>query len=167
MARRFGRRRGMTAPAATVAALLAVAGCSDGGTTDGGTSAPASGTASAPSPAPLSAADLDLFAAAGRGDAAGVRAALAAGGDVRAAVHRVVSPPAGRDRLSIAYFHNPALDATLTPVTLPPDLAARAPGGESTDPANPILASFGMNTLKVRLRSHPDVAQRWHADLLG
>ena len=88
-------------------------------------------------------------------------------GYFRAAVHRVVSPPAGRDRLSIAYFHNPALDATLTPVTLPPDLAARAPGGESTDPANPILASFGLNTLKVRLRSHPDVAQRWHADLLG
>ena len=84
MARRFGRRRGMTAPAATVAALLAVAGCSDGGTTDGGTSAPTSGTASAPSPAPLSAADLDLFAAAGRGDAAGVRAALTAGGDLRA-----------------------------------------------------------------------------------
>ena len=88
-------------------------------------------------------------------------------GYFRAAVHRVVSPPAGRDRLSVAYFHNPALHATLTPVTLPPELAAQAPGGESTDPANPILASFGMNTLKVRLRSHPDVAQRWHADLLG
>lgn len=87
-------------------------------------------------------------------------------GYFRAAVHRVVSPRPGRSRLSIAYFHNPALDATLVPVTLPADLAARAPGGESTDPANPILASFGLNTLKVRLRSHPDVARRWHADLL-
>ncbi|WP_088318158.1 isopenicillin N synthase family oxygenase [Kineosporia sp. R_H_3] len=88
-------------------------------------------------------------------------------GYFRAAVHRVLSPPPGVDRLSVAYFHNPALHATLTPVDLPPHLAALAPGGASTDPSNPILASFGLNTLKVRLRSHPDVAARWHADLLG
>jgi isopenicillin N synthase-like dioxygenase len=87
-------------------------------------------------------------------------------GYFRASIHRVVSPPLGVDRLSIAYFHNPALHATLTPVSLPPDLAAQAPGGESADPANPILANFGDNTLKVRMRSHPDVAARHHADLL-
>ena len=87
-------------------------------------------------------------------------------GYFRASVHRVVSPAAGVDRLSIAYFHNPALHATLTPITLPSALAAQAPGGESTDPTNPIIANFGLNTLKVRLRSHPDVAAIHHADLL-
>ena len=81
-------------------------------------------------------------------------------------MHRVLSPPAGAGRLSIAYFHNPALHATLTPVDLPDALAAQASGGESTDASNPILANFGLNTLKVRLRSHPDVAARHHADLL-
>jgi hypothetical protein len=52
-------------------------------------------------------------------------------------------------------------------VTLPPDLAALAPGGTSADPANPILANYGENSLKVRLRAHPDVARRHHADLLA
>jgi isopenicillin N synthase-like dioxygenase len=83
-----------------------------------------------------------------------------------ATVHRVVSP-LDRDRYSIAYFFNPKLEATLAPLTLPPALAAAAPGGESDDAANPILANYGDNSLKVRLRSHPDVAQRHHADLLG
>lgn len=83
-----------------------------------------------------------------------------------ATIHCVISPPLGVDRISIAYFHNPALQATLTPVVLAPELAVDAPGGASTDPANPILANFGMNTLKVRMRSHPDVAARHHADLL-
>ena len=47
------------------------------------------------------------------------------------------------------------------------ELAAEAPGGESADPDNPILANYGFNTLKVRLRAHPDVAERHHADLLA
>ena len=48
-----------------------------------------------------------------------------------------------------------------------PQLAAEAPGGESADPSNPILANYGDNSLKVRLRAHPDVAERHHADLLA
>jgi isopenicillin N synthase-like dioxygenase len=83
-----------------------------------------------------------------------------------ATVHRVVSPP-DRDRYSIAYFFNPKLEATLTPLRLPPALAAAAPGGASDDADNPILANYGDNSLKVRMRSHPDVAQRHHADLLN
>jgi isopenicillin N synthase-like dioxygenase len=83
-----------------------------------------------------------------------------------ATIHRVVSPPIGADRISVSYFHNPALHATLLPVDLPPVLAAAAPGGASIDLSNPILANFGENTLKVRMRSHPDVARRHHADLL-
>ena len=47
------------------------------------------------------------------------------------------------------------------------DLAAAAPGGSSDDPANPIFANYGDNSLKVRLRAHPDVARRHHADLLA
>jgi len=82
-----------------------------------------------------------------------------------ATVHRVVSPRA-HDRYSIAYFFNPKLEATLAPLTLSPALAAEAPGGASDDADNPILANYGDNSLKVRLRSHPDVAERHHADLL-
>jgi isopenicillin N synthase-like dioxygenase len=83
-----------------------------------------------------------------------------------ATVHRVVSPPAGTERISVAYFFNPRLEATLAPLELPADLAAAAPGGASDDPTNPILANYGDNSLKVRLRAHPDVAQRHHADLV-
>ena len=82
-------------------------------------------------------------------------------------MHRVVSPPAGTERISLAYFFNPRLEATLAPVALPRHLAASAPGGESDDPDNPILANYGDNSLKVRLRAHPDVAAVHHADLLA
>jgi isopenicillin N synthase-like dioxygenase len=91
---------------------------------------------------------------------------LVSNGYFRATPHRVVSPPKGVQRISIAYFFNPAFEARIEPVTLPPALAAEAPGGESADPDNPILANYGLNTLKVRLRAHPDVARRHHADLL-
>ncbi len=88
-------------------------------------------------------------------------------GYFRATVHRVVSPPPGTERISVAYFFNPKLEATLTPVELPAELAAAAPGGASADPGNPILANYGDNSLKVRLRAHPDVAERHHGDLLA
>ena len=88
-------------------------------------------------------------------------------GYYKATVHRVVSPPPGLERISVAYFFNPNLESTLAPVDLPPALAALAPGGASDDPLNPILANYGDNSLKVRLRSHPDVAERHHADLLA
>ena len=34
------------------------------------------------------------------------------------------------------------------------------------DPSNPLFHEVGRNYLKSRLRSHPDVARRHHADLL-
>jgi isopenicillin N synthase-like dioxygenase len=92
---------------------------------------------------------------------------LVSGGYFRATPHRVVSPPKGVQRISIAYFFNPRFEARIAPVTLPAALAAEAPGGESADPDNPILSHYGFNTLKVRLRAHPDVAERHHADLLA
>ncbi len=88
-------------------------------------------------------------------------------GYYKATVHRVVSPPPGVDRISLAYFFNPKLEATLVPIDLAPHLAAAAPGGDSDDPENPILANYGDNSLKVRLRAHPDVAAVHHADLLA
>jgi isopenicillin N synthase-like dioxygenase len=91
---------------------------------------------------------------------------LATDGYLRATPHRVVSPPEGRERVSVAYFFNPDMAATLAPVVLPPELAAEAPGGQNVNPDDPVLATYGDNWLKFRLRSHPDVAEIHHADLL-
>jgi isopenicillin N synthase-like dioxygenase len=90
---------------------------------------------------------------------------LASDGYLRATLHRVVSPPAGRERLSAAFFLGPRLDARVSKLLLPPDLAAQAPGPER-DPHNPLFHDVGSNYLKGRLRSHPDVARRHYADIL-
>jgi len=92
---------------------------------------------------------------------------LLTSGYFAATVHRVVSPRPGSERVALAYFFNPKLEATLQPFELPSALAADAPGWESADPGNPILANYGENSLKVRLRAHPDVARRHHRDLLA
>jgi isopenicillin N synthase-like dioxygenase len=91
---------------------------------------------------------------------------VASDGYLRATVHRVVAPPSGTDRLSVAFFLGARLDATMPLLTLPPELAAQRRGVER-DPDNPIFRQVGQNYLKGRLRSHPDVAQRHHADLLA
>ena len=49
---------------------------------------------------------------------------------------------------------------------MPPALAADA-RGVTQDPDNVISGTFGENMLKARLRAHPDVAARHHADLVG
>ena len=59
---------------------------------------------------------------------------LLTNGYFAATVHRVVSPPQDADRISLAYFFNPKLEATLSPLTLPPELAAVAPGGATPTP---------------------------------
>jgi isopenicillin N synthase-like dioxygenase len=93
---------------------------------------------------------------------------LTSRGYFKATPHQVSSPGDGTgERISAVYFFNPRLETTLTPVDLPPALAVEAPGGESVDPSDPILANYGENSLKVRLRAHPDVARRHHADLLA
>lgn len=80
--------------------------------------------------------------------------------------HRVVSPRYPEDRISVPFFFNPALDAQLPLIQLPPALAART-RGVTEDPTNPIYARYGENALKSRLRAHPDVAAIHHADLLA
>jgi len=90
---------------------------------------------------------------------------LASNGFLRANVHRVISPPPGCDRLSVAFFLGGRLDATVPVLDLSPELASRA-RGLTQDPFNPLFREVGKNYLKSRLRSHPDVARRYHADLL-
>lgn len=90
----------------------------------------------------------------------------ATSGYLRATKHRVVSPPAGEERVSIAYFFHPRLECEFAPIALPAELAAAAPGGENADPHDPVFARFGDNYLKIRLRSHPDVAAAHYADVL-
>lgn len=87
-------------------------------------------------------------------------------GYLRATNHRVISPRFPDERISVPFFFNPALDARLPIIELPADLAAEAHGVED-DPTNPIHATYGENALKSRLRAHPDVAERWHPDLLA
>ncbi len=91
---------------------------------------------------------------------------LASDGYLRATTHRVLAPPDGAERLSAAFFLGAPLDATVSRLQLPPLLAAQARGPER-DPDNPLFREVGLNYLKGRLRSHPDVAQRHHADLLA
>lgn len=90
---------------------------------------------------------------------------LASNGYLRANVHRVVTPPGATDRLSIAFFLGAALGATVPVLDLPPALAAEV-RGVTADPQNPLFREVGRNFLKSRLRSHPDVAEAHHADLL-
>jgi len=91
---------------------------------------------------------------------------LATNGYVRATVHRVVSPPSGQDRLSLAFFLGAQLDAVVPLFPLPAELAKDA-RGPASDPLNPLFRDVGFNYLKGRLRSHPDVAQRFYADILA
>jgi isopenicillin N synthase-like dioxygenase len=91
---------------------------------------------------------------------------LATNGYLRATVHRVITPPAGADRLSVAFFLGARLDATVPLLDLPPALAAEA-RGPASDPQNPLFHDVGPNYLKGRLRSHPDVAKRHYADILA
>lgn len=90
----------------------------------------------------------------------------ATSGYLRATPHRVKSPPPGRERISIAYFYHPRLDSEFGPIDLPSELAAQTRGGKNADPNDPIFATFGDNYLKIRLRSHADVARAHYADLL-
>lgn len=88
---------------------------------------------------------------------------IATNGYLRATIHRVVSPPARKERVSIAFFLGAQLDAEVPIYQLPAPLAAEA-HGPTSDPTNPLLREVGWNYLKGRLRSHRDVAARYYAD---
>ena len=90
---------------------------------------------------------------------------LASNGYLRATVHRVLSPQAGNERLSIAFFLGAQLDAVVPLYPLPTALLREA-RGPASDPDNPLFRDVGWNYLKGRLRSHPDVARRYYAEAL-
>lgn len=81
---------------------------------------------------------------------------IASGGYLRATEHRVRIYD--EERLSVAYFFNPRLDATIPVLQLPADLAARARGVTDDTANDRIYAVYGRNAWKSRLRAHPDVA---------
>lgn len=89
---------------------------------------------------------------------------LATNGFVRADVHAAVTPPAGTARSSIAFFLGANHDCQVPLIELPPELK-RTERGVSSDPGNPLLRDVGMNHLKARIRSHPDVARIHYPDL--
>lgn len=81
---------------------------------------------------------------------------VATGGYLRATEHRVHLESTGAERISIAYFFNPRLDAQVPMLSLPAELAARAES--RLDPSDPIYSVYGRNAWKSRLRAHRDVA---------
>lgn len=86
-------------------------------------------------------------------------------GYLRATRHRVLAPAPGTDRVSVPYFHNPALDAVFPRITLPPELAARTRGVTRDADDEEILAEYGHNALKSRVRAHPNVVAAHHPHL--
>lgn len=90
---------------------------------------------------------------------------LATQGYVRADVHDVVAPPAGSERYSVAFFLGARVDSVVPVIELPDEIKDKR-RGVTVDALNPIFQQVGRNALKSRLRSHPDVAKRHHADLL-
>jgi len=91
---------------------------------------------------------------------------LATNGYLKATLHRVISPLRGTDRISLPFFYNPALDATMPQLAVSQEFQSRA-RGLSVDPTNsPILETYGDNALRYRLRAHPNVAAAHHADLI-
>lgn len=84
---------------------------------------------------------------------------IATRGYLVATNHRVVSPASGVERYSVPFFYNPRLDAEID--TVPGGYLEDAPG-VVRDPANKLYRVFGWNELKGYLRSHPEVAGRYH-----
>ncbi|MGW3666407.1 isopenicillin N synthase family dioxygenase [Streptomyces sp. NPDC005141] len=88
---------------------------------------------------------------------------VATNGYLVATNHRVVSPAGATERFSVPFFYNPRLDARVEPLPFP---HASAAPGVTDDPSNPLFAEYGFNELKGKLRAHPLVAARHHAELL-
>ena len=90
---------------------------------------------------------------------------LASDGYLQATYHRVVSPNNAQERYSIAFFMAAQLAAEVPYLALPAHLK-RLAQGPSSDPNTPLFRQVGQNVFKGRLRSHPDVAQRFYSELL-
>lgn len=89
---------------------------------------------------------------------------LASNGYLSATTHRVQSPPPGSERFSVPFCFGARLDATVPLLALPDELAPAA-RELAADMRAPFLREVGANVLQSRLRSHPDVARRYYADV--
>lgn len=96
-------------------------------------------------------------------------AQLVSGGYFLATPHRVLRP--ARERISVPFFYNPRLDATVEALRLPEGLEwDREPdyesgGGHWVREGNIMLGSYGANAFKSLARSHVDVFRAHHPDL--
>jgi isopenicillin N synthase-like dioxygenase len=90
---------------------------------------------------------------------------LATAHRLRATLHRVQSPSAEHEYISVPFFFNPRFDYVVKPLELPAHVVAPPAGDVRVDPADPIFAEYGYNALKGRLRSHRDVAERYYRDV--
>jgi isopenicillin N synthase-like dioxygenase len=90
----------------------------------------------------------------------------ATGGYLKATKHRVFSPKAPDDRVSVPFFFNPSLNSQVPVIDLPEELRTLS-RGVSGEGENPIDGVYGENALRYRLRAHPNVAEIHHADLVN
>jgi len=72
---------------------------------------------------------------------------------------------AGVERFPAAFFPGARYDAAIPVIDLPEELQ-RKERGITANPLNPIFREVGINHLKSRPRSRPDVAARHYPDLL-
>lgn len=79
--------------------------------------------------------------------------------------HRVLPSPPGTSRFSIPFFLTPNLDARFPRIDLPASLAGEARGLGRDMNDQEIFDISGLNTLKSRLRAHPETTHRYHREL--
>eukprot|EP00299_Pterocystis_sp_00344_P019008 c9466_g1_i3.p1 GENE.c9466_g1_i3~~c9466_g1_i3.p1 ORF type:complete len:255 (+),score=49.39 c9466_g1_i3:231-995(+) len=82
-----------------------------------------------------------------------------------ATVHRVLVPR-NSSRQSVNFFYCPRPDAVVSPIPLPISITKTPIAQLDGDPNNVIYNAYGENALKGMCRSHPDVVQAHHPDLL-
>ncbi|MDH6409403.1 isopenicillin N synthase-like dioxygenase [Aurantimicrobium minutum] len=91
---------------------------------------------------------------------------VATNGYLKATLHRVISPEIGNDRISFPFFYAPRLNASIPTIELPEELAENS-RGITQDPNNVLHTIFGENSLKSRVRAHPNVVEAHHPHLMS
>ncbi|KAK6428516.1 hypothetical protein LTR95_015339 [Oleoguttula sp. CCFEE 5521] len=94
-------------------------------------------------------------------------------GVCRATTHRVISPLAGQGaRYSLPFFQGVSYDAKFEAMDVPENVRKLKQAGERRDDVEFTFVKgrwnhLGEATLMNRVRSHPDVGERWFPDLLA
>merc|ERR1712029_1321569 len=88
-------------------------------------------------------------------------------------VKNVKSSQSSQGRYSMPYFWNPRLDFQVSRINLPSSLIWERPKPESVDTTdshgeagNILFSCYGENAFKSLARSHPEVMERHHKDIL-